>query len=123
MKSLKECIRILVQVVGGDGNLLLNVGPMPDGRIQPRRVERLREIGQWLKKHGEAIYGTRGGPFKPEPWYALTHRIDKIYLHVLDWPEKTLLLPPPSMQPSEQLSFSAAVMLSGTRARKGSHYQ
>ena len=55
---------MLVNAVGGDGNLLLNVGPMPDGRIEPRQVERLKEIGQWLAKYGESIYGTRGGPFQ-----------------------------------------------------------
>jgi|GEM_PF-78581 len=94
MKSLRECIRILVQTVGGDGNLLLNVGPMPDGRIEPRQVTRLKEIGQWLKKYGQAIYGTRGGPFKPDPWIASTYKDNKIYVHVLNWPGETLHLPP-----------------------------
>ena len=64
MKSLKECIQTLVRVAGGDGNLLFNVGPMPDGRIEPRQVDRLKEMGDWLRKYGESIYGTRGGPFK-----------------------------------------------------------
>jgi alpha-L-fucosidase len=93
MKSLKQCIDTLVRVVGGDGNLLLNVGPMPDGRIEPRQVERLKEMGSWLKKYGQSIYGTRGGPFKPGDWGASTHKGDKIYIHVLDWQEKTLTLP------------------------------
>jgi len=68
MKSLKQCIQTLVWVVGGDGNLLFNVGPMPDGRIEPRQVERLKEMGDWLKKYGHTIYGTRGGPFKNGTW-------------------------------------------------------
>ena len=63
LKSLKECLQVLVNTVGGDGNLLLNVGPMPDGRIEPRQVERLREIGRWLAKYGESIYGTAAGRF------------------------------------------------------------
>jgi len=62
MKSLEECIRILASCAGGDGNLLLNVGPMPDGKIEQRQVDRLREIGVWLRANGESIYGTRGGP-------------------------------------------------------------
>ena len=65
MKSLTECIHTLIQAAGGDGNLLFNVGPMPDGRIEPRQVERLEEMGAWLDRYGEAIYGTRGGPFTP----------------------------------------------------------
>ncbi len=93
MKSLKQCIDTLVRVVGGDGNLLFNVGPMPDGRIEPRQVDRLREMGAWLEKYGKSIYGTRGGPFKPGPWGASTHHNDVIYVHVLKWPGETLSLP------------------------------
>jgi alpha-L-fucosidase len=94
MKSLKQCIDTLVRVVGGDGNLLFNVGPMPDGRIEPRQVERLREMGNWLGKYGESIYATRGGPFKPGPWGASTHKDNTIYVHVLNQPGEKLLLPP-----------------------------
>ena len=94
MKSLKQCIQTLVKTVGGDGNLLFNVGPMPDGRIEPRQVERLREMGQWLGKYGETIYARRGGPFKPGPWGASTHWCNIIYVHILNWPGDTLRLPP-----------------------------
>ena len=94
MKSLKQCIQTLVRVVGGDGNLLFNVGPMPDGRIEPRQVQRLREMGQWLKKYGQTIYGTRGGPFKTGSWGASTHKGKTIYVHILNWPGDTLTLPP-----------------------------
>jgi len=94
IKSLKECIQILVRTVGGDGNLLLNVGPMPDGRIEPRQVERLREIGEWLSRYGESIYRTRGGPFRPGTWGASTRRGDTIYLHILSWEGHSVRLPP-----------------------------
>ena len=94
VKSLKECIDILVRTVGGDGNLLLNVGPMPDGRIETRQVKRLQEIGQWLKENGQAIYCTRGGPFRPGDWGAATHKDKQVYLHILAWPEERLTLPP-----------------------------
>jgi alpha-L-fucosidase len=94
MKSLEQCIQTLVRVVGGDGNLLFNVGPMPDGRIEPRQVERLREMGQWLKKYGQSIYTTRGGPFMTGPWGASTCKDSNIYVHVLNWDGDTLTLPP-----------------------------
>jgi len=94
MKSLKQCIDTLVRVVGGDGNLLFNVGPMPNGRIEPRQVARLKEMGNWLKKYGQSIYSTRGGPFKPGGWGASTYKENIIYIHVLDWQENTLMLPP-----------------------------
>jgi alpha-L-fucosidase len=93
MKSLEECLHALIYSAGGDGNLLLNVGPMPDGRIEPRQVERLKEMGQWLAKYGESIYGTRGGPFKPGEWGASTCKENKIYLHVMTWPNADLRLP------------------------------
>jgi len=85
IKSLKECIDILVRCVGGGGNLALNTNPMPDGRIEPRQAVRFREIGQWLKKYGQSIYATRGGPFPPGPWGASTHKNNTVYLHILDW--------------------------------------
>ena len=85
MKSLRECLETLVRCAGGDGNLLLNVGPMPDGRIEPRQVKRLEEMGEWLKKYGETIYGTRGGPWKPGKSLASTRKGNTIYLHLLDW--------------------------------------
>jgi alpha-L-fucosidase len=94
MKSLKQCIDTLIRVVGGDGNLLFNVGPMPDGRIEPRQVERLREMGAWLKKYGQSIYATRGGPFRTGLWGASTHKDNTIYVHILSWPGEKLLLPP-----------------------------
>jgi len=98
LKSLAECVQTLVRCAGGDGNLLLNVGPMPTGAIEPRQVERLREIGAWLQTHGESVYGTRGGPFKPGRWGASTCRDQRVYVHVLDWQQATadgrLDLPP-----------------------------
>ncbi len=94
MKSLKECLQTLVRVVAGDGNLLFNVGPMPDGQIEPRQVERLKEMGQWLKKYGQSIYATRGGPYKGGKWGGATHKGNRIYLHVLNWSGKSLPLPP-----------------------------
>ena len=93
MKSLQQCLHTLIRVIGGNGNLLFNVGPMPDGRIEPRQVERLKEMGDWLKQYGQTIYDTRGGPFKPGAWGASTHKDNTIYLHLLDPKEIPLVLP------------------------------
>ena len=93
MKSLKECLGILVRTAGGDGNLLLNVGPQPTGEIEPRQVQRLGEIGAWLEKYGQSIYGTRGGPLKPAKHVVSTRTGKTIYLHILSWPAETLRLP------------------------------
>ncbi len=93
MKSLKECLQTLVRCAAGDGNLLFNVGPMPDGRIEQRQVERLREMGEWLEKYGESIYGTRGGPWRPNDSLASTHKGSTVYLHLLKYQGETVTVP------------------------------
>ena len=93
-KSVKELIGYLVRAAGNDGNLLLNIGPRPDGTIQPEAAERLRAIGDWLGTYGRSIYGTRGGPVSPRAWGATTRRGDTVFVHVLDWPDRSLSLPP-----------------------------
>ncbi|MCK9414150.1 MAG: alpha-L-fucosidase [Prolixibacteraceae bacterium] len=85
VKTLEQCLHTLIRTAGGDGNLLFNVGPMPDGRIEPQQVDRLKEMGQWLEKYGYTIYGTRGGPFKPTDWGVSTRKGNTIYLHILKW--------------------------------------
>ncbi len=93
IKSLQACVQLLVKVAGRDGNLLLNVGPRPDGQIDPPQAQRLREIGDWLRERGESIYGTRGGPFLPGRYGVSTRRENIVYVHVLAWPGETLSLP------------------------------
>jgi alpha-L-fucosidase len=85
VKSLEQCLSSLIRSAGGDGNLLFNVGPGPDGRIEPLQVTRLKEMGDWLNKYGYTIYGTRGGPFLPTDWGVSTRMGNRIYLHILNW--------------------------------------
>ena len=93
VKSLESCLKMLIQGAGGNGNILLNVGPRPDGLIDPEQVARLKEIGAWLEKNGESIYGTRGGPFKPGLSYVSTRKGNAIYVHIMKWPGDVLVLP------------------------------
>ena len=93
MKTAANVLAILAQCAGGDGNLLLNIGPMPDGRIEPRQLAVLKEVGRWLDKNGGSIYGTRGGPWKPGKTLASTRKGNVIYLHVLKWPDTPIELP------------------------------
>ncbi len=89
-KSKAELIRYLVRAAGMNANFLLNIGPMPNGEIQPEFVQRLTEIGKWTAKYGESIYGTRGGPISAGPWGVTTQRGSTVYVHVLDWNEPLL---------------------------------
>ena len=90
VKTLEQCLHTLIRTAGGDGNLLFNVGPKPDGTIEPLQVERLKEMGKWMDKYGYSIYGTRGGPFKPTDWGVSTRKGNTIYLHILKWNGKSV---------------------------------
>lgn len=92
-KSTRDLVQYLVRAAGYDANFLLNVGPVPNGKIQPEFVTRLKEVGEWLSKNGEAIYGTRGGPVTPRPWGVTTRKDNKVYVHILDWQDPALLIP------------------------------
>ncbi len=91
--SLRECIKNLVSTVVRDGNYLLNIGPTPTGLIEERQIARLEQVGQWLQGVGEAIYGTRGGPFQPGDWGGATYKDNKIYIHIYEWTEDNVVLP------------------------------
>lgn len=97
MKSYTECIQTLLKTAGGGGNLLFNVGPMPDGRIEQRQIDRLKEMGGWLETYGESVYETTGGPYKPTEWISSTRKGNKIYLHLYSLNENQLLLPSPGV--------------------------
>ncbi len=93
---LRECVQMLIQTVVGGGNLLLNVGPRPDGRIEDNQVARLKEIGEWLKAFGESVYSTRGGPIQPDRWGGTTWSNNILYVHILHWFENSIRIPRPS---------------------------
>ncbi len=92
-KSPRQLVQYLVRAAGYNSNFLLNVGPMPNGKIQPEFAAHLKEVGRWLAQHGESIYGTRGGPIAPHAWGVTTQKGNTVYVHVLDWPDVSLLLP------------------------------
>jgi len=118
MKTLAECLHVLIRTAGGDGNLLFNVGPMPSGEIEPRQVERLKEMGAWLAKYGQSIYATRGGPYKPAKHVVATRQGKTVFLHILAWPEETLTLPPlPAKILQGRAITGGAVQVSQTDAK------
>ena len=85
-KSAQTLIRGLVEVASRGGNFLLNVGPQPDGQIQPEFQQRLRAIGDWLTLNGDSIYGSTYGPVQGVPGLRTTASGKSIYVHVFDWP-------------------------------------
>lgn len=92
IKSLKECIDILAGTAGGNGNLLLNMSPMPDGELESRQTQRVKEIGNWLKKYGDAIYDTKGGPYVPNKIFTSTRKGGNINILLLQSPGERFTL-------------------------------
>jgi len=89
-KSKEKLIQYLVNAAGYGSNFLLNVGPMPNGKIQLNHQESLKEIGSWLIKHGETIYGTKRGPISPNDRFVSTQKDDKVYIHLFDYKTRFL---------------------------------
>ncbi len=87
-RSASQLIRQLVEIVSKGGNLLLNIGPQPDGRIPPEFVARLERIGEWLAANGEAVYGTTASVFERLPFFGrVTVKGRTLYAHVMGWPQ------------------------------------
>lgn len=82
-KSPKQLIEYLANAAGRNANLLLNVGPMPNGEFPTEAVAGLAVVGKWMEKNGESIYGTRGGPVTPQSWGVTTQKDGRIFVHVL----------------------------------------
>jgi len=93
-KSAKQVIHLLVNTAGRNANLLLNVGPMPNGKIQEEFTDTLAAVGQWMNTYGETIYGTTGNVIKPQPWGIITRKGQTLYVHLLNDPGAAFILLP-----------------------------
>jgi alpha-L-fucosidase len=118
-KSVGSLVATLVRAAGTGTNLLLNVGPRPDGTIQPEFAERLREIGRWLSIYGRSIYRTRAGPIPPRPWGATTRRGDTVFVHVLSSPDRVLALPSIGARVRRAWLLSSGASVAATEAAGG----
>ncbi len=83
-KSDKELIHYLIKAAGYGSNMLLNVGPMPNGKIQPKHETSLKAIGKWLALNAKSIYGTQRGPIAPTDDFVSTQKGKTVYLHILN---------------------------------------
>jgi len=108
-KSARQLIHLLVDIVSKGGNLLLNVGPQPDGELPPRALTRMKQIGDWMAVNGEAIYSTRPLPPYKQGRVAFTRRGDAGYaIH---------LAPEGVEMPPARISFSGVRLAPGSEVR------
>jgi len=91
-KSVNQLIHYLVNAAGRNANFLLNVGPMPNGKIQNEFVDTLKEVGKWMQQYGESIYGTRGNIMPPQDWGVVTAKNKTFYVHILKDSSQPILI-------------------------------
>jgi len=91
-KSVDMLVQMLIDTVSKGGNLLLNVGPTGRGQFEPKAIERLKGIGEWMKLHSRSIYGATQSEFSTPRDCRLTQRGNRLYVHILTWPFKHLHL-------------------------------
>lgn len=93
-KSVKQLIHYIVNAAGLNTNFLLNIGPMPDGTVQPEFIDTLKAIGKWMQQYGETVYGTRGNVIPSQDWGTVTKKQKKIFVHVFKKPEENFIFLP-----------------------------
>ncbi|MDR1714822.1 MAG: alpha-L-fucosidase [Prevotella sp.] len=106
-KSTKDLLHLLIRTAGTGANLLLNVGPMPNGQIQPECVQRLQEMGEWMDSYGYTIYGTQQSFVKPQAWGAVTKNGKTYYIHILDKDTKSITLNIPDIKSAKWINLQA----------------
>ena len=92
-KSTEYLIRYLVSIACKGANLLLNIGPQPNGELPATALARLKEMGEWLRKYGDSVYGTTAGDIQKQEWGVTTRKGNRLFVHIFDLKEKELQLP------------------------------
>ncbi|RFZ95549.1 alpha-L-fucosidase [Mucilaginibacter conchicola] len=93
-KTTKQIIHYLAGAAGRNANFLLNIGPMPNGKVQSEFTDTLAAVGQWVNKNAESIYGTRGSYVSPQPWGVITAKAKTLYAHVFNQPDEAYVFIP-----------------------------
>ncbi len=92
-KSVPDLVRYIVSAAGRDANLLLNIGPQPDGCLPELSVDRLHGIGEWMNEYGYTVYGTRAGEVAPHEWGVMTAKDNVRYVHIMSLKDNSLYVP------------------------------
>ena len=82
-KSVKELVQLLVRAAAKNSNLLLNIGPMANGELPPQSLDRLADIGAWMRGHSSSVDGTTSTAIPEQPWGVTTQNAQDLFLHIL----------------------------------------
>ena len=118
-KSVRSIIHLLVKAAGNNANLLLNVGPRPNGELPAEAVAHLKEVGDWMRVYGGTLYGTRGGLVPPHDWGVTTQKGNKLYVHVLNSQDDVLYLPLKSRKVRSAVAFAERAKLKFRQDKNG----
>ncbi len=117
-KSTTELIRFLVKTAGLGANLLLNIGPQPNGELPATALDRLKDMGEWLSVNGETIYGTEGSPFAEQSWGTATRNGDRLFLHVIK-PGTTEIIIPSDLKIKKAETFASRTPVETKKSKDG----
>lgn len=118
-KSTKTLIQYLVKAAGKNANLLMNIGPQPNGELPAVAVQRLEEMGEWTSKFGETIYGTRGGIVAPHDWGVTTQKGDRLFVHIMNLQDKELFLPIVGKKVKKAVVYKDKAVVRFTKIKEG----
>ena len=113
-KDTQTLIRYLVKAAGMGANLLLNVGPQPNGELPATALARMKEMGEWLRNNGETIYATEAGPFPAQSWGTTTRKGDRLFVHVMT-PETNAIVLPMDMKIKKAFEYSTGKLVKTSR--------
>ena len=118
-KSSRQLIQMIVNAAGRNANFLLNVGPMPNGKIQSECKDTLAVIGKWMQTNGETIYGTRGNIVPPQSWGVTTAKEKNLYAHVLNLPKQDFIFIPTTQKAKSVFLFADKTALKFKQQAEG----
>jgi len=107
-RNPREILHLLLASNSRGGNLILNIGPKPDGTFQQESWDDFTKVGEWLRANGEAVYGAGPSPYLDVPWGYITTKPDALYLHLMEWPEDGRLRLPAKGITVKEASFLAS---------------
>ncbi len=122
-KSASTLIHYLVSAAGKNANLLLNIGPQPNGELPETALARLKEIGEWMNTYGETVHGTRGGVVPPQSWGVTTQKARRLFVHLLTLNDNKFYLPVPSNKVKSVVDYVSRKKVSYRKSGSGVEIQ